>query len=190
MGEDSDTENELVMADIEEGYTDSEQDEETNEKRRDHIDHMAKIEQEFADLKDRLYQEKVAALDVEMQMLSDGVHEGYLQQVADLESQKDQHLATAELFPKYQLECIAAHCNFEKRLAEHEYMVAKHDLRSKMLTALEERKRRLQLERSHNELIEAELGDISSQSRSNKHRGSRRKERTEEREAKRRATPV
>lgn len=158
--DDSESEPELVMADADaEEFSGSEPDEETDEKRRDLTYHMKKIQQEFADLKDRLYQERVAALDEEIEQLNNGIHQGYLDRVRMLEEQTQDKIRVAELYHKFELDNIEVTYTYEIALADAELAGRKRAVYTRLMEGLQSRKKKLMQVRDHTDQIEAEITD-------------------------------
>ncbi|KJE91950.1 hypothetical protein CAOG_02996 [Capsaspora owczarzaki ATCC 30864] len=108
------------------------------------LENMARIEREFADLRDRLYQEKLGQLNKELELLNSDEHPDFQKQAAMLERKKTDRLTTIELYRKLQLENIQHQHAFEKREIENEYQTKRGEIRDDILGSLQDKRKKLE----------------------------------------------
>lgn len=141
-------------------------DEESEQRRVDCLDAMQYLEQQFCNLKEMLYQEKVQELNHKIEEVNKGFAPEYVHPQKELEEELQQQIKMAELQleyrkrnidNKYQEEVESAHKNFQE-LCE----VTKQ----RMISDVEERIRRLQ-----EDAVIARLTAVESSSRKRKSRG-------------------
>ena len=104
-------------------------------------------------------------------MASLGSNRVYLQKVAQLEKNRDNRIWLAELWKKYQLECLVKVLARDKELSEQEYKVKRHlfictshghpqterdGLREKMTNSLVEKKKKMLEERDSADVLQGE----------------------------------
>lgn len=117
-------------------------------RRREALEHMARIEKEFSELKDRLYQEKSAGFKREIDQITNGTHTEYMDQLNAMDRKKAEKLRLAELWRNYQIECIETYYRAEQETAESDHMTEQQNLREQMLSNLHEKLSRLEDEKT------------------------------------------
>ncbi|CAI8032210.1 Breast cancer metastasis-suppressor 1-like protein [Geodia barretti] len=142
-------------------------DEVESERRKvDCLDDMQFLEQQFSDLKELLFHEKVREIDERMKHISEeGAHE-YLQPLKELEEARQRRTQTAELQCSCKLQNIQNKYDEEVASAEQNFQELIQVTKRKMVATIQEKIRRL-----HEEKIVAEL---------TKENGSRKRKRNSE----------
>jgi len=121
-------------------------------RRREALEHMARIEKEFAELKDRLYQEKMFGLNKEIELVTSGTHHDFVDHMNNLEKKQAEKLRVAKLWRDYQLECIENIYKAEREHAENDHLNEQQSLREQMLSTLQEKVKRLEEEKNSMEI--------------------------------------
>ncbi|CAI8020562.1 Breast cancer metastasis-suppressor 1-like protein-A [Geodia barretti] len=144
-----------------------EHDEVESERRKvDCLDDMQFLEQQFSDLKELLFHEKVREIDERMKHISEeGAHE-YLQPLKELEEARQRRTQTAELQCSCKLQNIQNKYDEEVASAEQNFQELIQVTKRKMVATIQEKIRRL-----HEEKIVAEF---------TKENGSRKRKRNSE----------
>jgi hypothetical protein len=171
-GEEDDEEEE------EEGYEEEDEnfigegDEDTERRRREAVQFMGRIEKEFDQLKDRLYVEKLASLNKDIEQLMDGTLPDFNEQLHALERRRKERLKTIESFYEYQLLCLKLRQECEAQQTEQDYVNDRDSLHERMLAALQERKRKLEEEKMNMDISSMELtAEDRTQTRKLRRRG-------------------
>ncbi|KAG2190596.1 hypothetical protein INT46_003297 [Mucor plumbeus] len=89
------------------------------------LDALTHIEVEFARLRDKMYQEKMAELHDEARMIADGTHPELVTLLAEIEEKKGKRIHSAEAWRKYQ------HDNFKQQFEGLEYQANIHFISQK-----------------------------------------------------------
>jgi len=113
-------------------------------RRKELVGNMEKIEKEFYHLKERFFIEKIDLLKTEYEELQKGNHSGFQSKVKELEVNKVQKIQAAQSWKEYQMQIVEMIYDSEKKQAEEEYKTDKKNLRDKMLEAALEKKKKLQ----------------------------------------------
>ena len=129
------------------------------------LEEMDKIEDEYKDLKEKLYEDKVTALRREMLALKYGQLREFKAQLRELEKMKQEKMAAADQWRQYQLSNINAAFDAERKSADDEYRTEKENIREKMLNLLLERQRKLEEEMNQFSLKELEYADARAVTR-------------------------
>ncbi|KAJ3138791.1 hypothetical protein HK100_012251 [Physocladia obscura] len=116
---------------------------------REFVERVELIGRDFAENKERIYFEKLAAFKQELRDVQDGTHHEFGERVALLEFERKAAIRKAELFRNYQLECANAMYQAEKEAYDQEYLLEKQGLREKILSQLEDRRKKLKEDRDY-----------------------------------------
>ncbi|SAM05160.1 hypothetical protein [Absidia glauca] len=92
----------------------------TQQRHKDALDALTHIEVEFARLREKMYQEKMAELNEEAIMIANGTHPELITLMAEIEEKKGRRISTAEAWRKYQ------HTNFRRQFEGFEYQANVH----------------------------------------------------------------
>jgi hypothetical protein len=157
--DESDSETELVMGENEEVGNQSQEEEEQSEaetdpdgsesRRKEALDHMARIEKEFAELKDRLYQEKMAGLTKESQQLTEGTHPEYIDQMNQIEKTKNEKLHISKTWRDLLIKTVENTYKTECEAIENELAAEKESLNQRLMATLQEKKKKLEEEKNN-----------------------------------------
>lgn len=104
------------------------------------------------ELKEQVYQHKLAILNKQREELKHLTHPDYVKRVKKLENQYKERLRLNEFHKEYLKECIEKDYQAERRAALKEYEEKKIDLKENILADLEERKKLIENERYNLEL--------------------------------------
>ncbi|KFM67625.1 hypothetical protein X975_20218, partial [Stegodyphus mimosarum] len=119
---------------------------------------MVKQEEEYTEIKEQMYQDKLANLKKQLQQLEDGEHPEYLKRLKKLEINHENRLSLNDVFLRLEKERVEREYFLEKEAAQKEYEEKKIELKENLIADLEEKKRIIEAERSSMELT----GDKSS----------------------------
>ncbi|KAI9340304.1 Sds3-like-domain-containing protein [Obelidium mucronatum] len=123
-----------------------------DKRHREFLDRIDLISRDFSEEKERIYFEKLAAFKQELRDVQDGTHQEFAERVAQLEFERSASIKKAELFRNYQLECAITIYQAEKEAYDQEYLSEKQGLREKILSQLEERRKKLKEDRENFEI--------------------------------------
>lgn len=151
----------------------------TEDRRSETLAQMRKIEQEFRDVKTRLFQEKMNKLDTEIEQLEEGAHPEYLVRVSVLAERKAERMSMAKLRKQYMMDAVQRLFVSEEEQASSEYEENVSTLRETMLKALKTDRERTQVE---NQTLDLQ-GDIPSVAEQTTNRTMTRKLRKRQNEA-------
>ncbi|KAI1298621.1 hypothetical protein EDD11_006761 [Mortierella claussenii] len=110
---------------------------------RDFQERLLKLELEFEDNKQTIFEYQMARYKEEMNAILNGVHPDFHDQLEDLAETRDTTIANARLYRDYQFECAQQAYELETELAEEEYMTEREGLREKMLAVIDSKRRAL-----------------------------------------------
>ncbi|CAH1378570.1 unnamed protein product [Tenebrio molitor] len=108
--------------------------------------------EEPLEIKEQMYQDKLASLKKKLQQLNDGTHHEYNRKVKKLESQYRERIRINILYRDYRFECVERDYIGEKKAAAKDFEDKKIDLRENLISDLEDKKRTIEAERYSMEL--------------------------------------
>lgn len=104
------------------------------------------------EIKEQMYQDKLAMLKKKLQQLHDGTLHEYDRRVKKLEYQYKERLRLNTLYRDYMIECVERDYVLEKKAAAKEFDEKKVDLRENLIAELEDKKKTIEAERFSMEL--------------------------------------
>jgi hypothetical protein len=104
---------------------------------------LIKIDSDFNEGKESLYQSKTECLKRELREILNGTHSEFVRKLEDLEEDRKESINRAESWRKYQLELASSLYKMEQVQAEQEYLAEKEGLKDRMLAAIEEKRKKL-----------------------------------------------
>ncbi|KAG0221009.1 Sds3-like-domain-containing protein [Mortierella sp. GBAus27b] len=110
---------------------------------RDFQERLLRLELDFEENKQRIYEYQMDRYKEEMDAILNGVHPDFHDQLEDLARIRDITIDNARLYREYQFECAQQACELETELAEEEYANERDGLREKMLGVIEAKRRAL-----------------------------------------------
>lgn len=134
--------------DYNESYPAEESDEDTEDASETDTGHQ----DEPLEIKEQMYQDKLASLKKKLHQLKDGTHTDYNRKAKKLEYQYKERLRLNVLYRDYLLDCIEKEYITEKRAAAKEFEEKKIDLKENLISDLEDKKRTIEAERYTMEL--------------------------------------
>ncbi|CAL9729088.1 transcriptional regulatory protein Dep1p [Monosporozyma unispora] len=108
---------------------------EMENKRLEAMDDIISIEYKFATLRQRLYENKLSRLEIELQMCLEGSHpelHGYYEKISNI---RDYKLKRAYQRQKYELMCIDKETRATRTMIHQDYFKKVSDLKRKLLTS-------------------------------------------------------
>ncbi|KAK3805064.1 MAG: Sds3-like-domain-containing protein [Linnemannia elongata] len=112
-------------------------------RRREFQERLIKLELEFEDNKQTIYNYQMARYKEEMDAILNGAHPDFHDQLEDLADARNVAIANARLYRDYQFECAQGAYELETEMAEEEYMNEREGLREKMLAVIDSKRRAL-----------------------------------------------
>ncbi|ENN81468.1 sin3 histone deacetylase corepressor complex component SDS3 [Dendroctonus ponderosae] len=109
-------------------------------------------QEEQLEIKEQMYQDKLATLKKKLTQLKDGSHGDYNKKVKRLESQYNERLKLNDIYKDYMYEYIKRDYAQEIKAAAKDFEEKKIDLRETLISDLEDKKRNIETERSSMEL--------------------------------------
>ncbi|KAF9114048.1 hypothetical protein BGX27_000247 [Mortierella sp. AM989] len=119
------------------------QDTKKEKRARDFQERLLKLELEFEENKQTIFDYQMARYKEEMNAIMNGVHPDFHDQLEDLSEARDITIANARLYRDYQFECAQHAYELETELTEEEYMNEREGLREKMLAVIDSKRRAL-----------------------------------------------
>lgn len=113
---------------------------------------MAKQETEYTEIKEQMYQDKLAHLKKQLQQLEDGTLPEFIKKKRKIEQQYKERLRINEIWREYELEVVEREFINEKKLAAKDFEEKKIDLRESLIIELEDKKKNIDNERNSMEL--------------------------------------
>ncbi|CAB3221366.1 unnamed protein product [Arctia plantaginis] len=107
---------------------------------------------EPVEVKEQLYQDKLASLKKQLQQLEDGVHPEFLRRVKRLEHQLNERLRLNKIHREHMYDVVEREYIAEKKAAAKEFEDKKIELRENLLTDFEDKRKLIENERQHMEL--------------------------------------
>lgn len=112
---------------------------------------MGKSE-EYTEIKEQVYQDKLASLKKQLQQLKDGTHPEYNRKIKRLEAQYNERLRLNAIHRDYLTEWVERDYILEKKAAVKEFEEKKIDLKENLLTDMEEKRKMIESDRHTMEL--------------------------------------
>ncbi|KAG1152105.1 hypothetical protein G6F37_001901 [Rhizopus arrhizus] len=134
---------------------------------------MEKLNAEFLEKKERLYNEKLLSIDKELKEAH--THIMYLDGLKDLENMRRKMIDNGRLFREYQKQVTDHQFELEIYQAEEEYLLETQEIREKLFSVLEEKRRKLKEDKDNCDLAY----DVIFDSQSRLHKRNLRKRGTE-----------
>ncbi|XP_052801772.1 sin3 histone deacetylase corepressor complex component SDS3-like [Mya arenaria] len=113
---------------------------------------VAKQETQYTEIKEQMYQDKLAFLKKQLKQLEEGTLPEFLKRNKKIDQQYRERLKYMEVFKEYELEIIEREFKKEKKLSTKDLEEKKVDLKESLIADLEEKRRSIELERSQLEL--------------------------------------
>ncbi|KAL3857894.1 hypothetical protein ACJMK2_012522 [Sinanodonta woodiana] len=112
----------------------------------------AKQETQYTEIKEQMYQDKLAHLKKQLQQLEEGTLPEYMKRNKKIEQQYKERLRVNEIWKEYELEIVEREYIKEKKLSVKEFEEKKIELKEILIYDLEDKKRNVDTERSTMEL--------------------------------------
>ncbi|OAC97648.1 hypothetical protein MUCCIDRAFT_186003 [Mucor lusitanicus CBS 277.49] len=141
---------------------------------------MEDLNKDFLKKRERLYTEKLHAINQELKSAHQDTHPSYLDGVKDLEAMRRKTIRDGVLFREYQNEVTDNQFQLEIYQAEEEYTAEIQDIREKLFASLDEKRRKLKEEKDNCDLAY----DVILESQSRLHKRNLRKREKEHPESK------
>ncbi|KAF9280448.1 hypothetical protein BGZ68_007233 [Mortierella alpina] len=122
------------------------EDEETKQMHKEALDALTSIEVEFANLRDKMYEERMTELDREVEMINDGTHPELSSLMQEIEQKREHRLRVAEMGRKYKTDIAQSHFVIQEYQAYCSFQSARRNARSEMVRALGKKQQQLILE--------------------------------------------
>lgn len=137
--------------DLEEERENEEPDESDEDTEEASESEMGKPE-EYTEIKEQMYRDKLASFKKQLQQLKDGSHPDYNRKLKKLEANYKERLRLNIISRDYSIECIERDYVVEKRGAANDFEEKKIELRENLISDLEERRKQVEAERHTMEL--------------------------------------
>ncbi|KYQ58600.1 Sin3 histone deacetylase corepressor complex component SDS3 [Trachymyrmex zeteki] len=145
---DLDEDNEEYLEEDRDAEEQDESDEDTEEASETD---MGKSE-EYTEIKEQMYQDKLASLKKQLQQLKEGTHPEYNRKLKRLEAQYKERLRLNIVYRDYLTEWVERDYISEKKAAAKEFEEKKIDLKENLLTDMEEKRKMIESDRHTMEL--------------------------------------
>ncbi|KAK2845362.1 hypothetical protein Q7C36_010216 [Tachysurus vachellii] len=109
-------------------------------------------EEDYVELKEQMYQEKLASLKRQLQQLQEGTLQEYQKRMKKLDQQYKERLRNADLFLQLETEQVERNYIKEKKAAVKEFDDKKVELKENLIAELEEKKKMIENEKLTMEL--------------------------------------
>lgn len=104
------------------------------------------------EVKEQLYQDRLASLKKQLQQLEDGIHPEFLRRVKRLEHQLNERLRINKIYREHMYDVVDREYIAEKKAAAKEFEEKKIELRENLLTDFEDKRKLIENERQNMEL--------------------------------------
>ncbi|XP_043259928.1 sin3 histone deacetylase corepressor complex component SDS3 isoform X6 [Colletes gigas] len=145
---DIDEDNEEYLEDDRDAEEQDESDEDTEEASETDLGKS----EEYTEIKEQVYQDKLASLKKQLQQLKDGTHPEYNRKLKRLEAQYKERLRLNTIYRDYLTEWVERDYILEKKAAVKEFEEKKIDLKENLLTDMEEKRKMIESDRHTMEL--------------------------------------
>ncbi|KAJ8686410.1 hypothetical protein QAD02_022204 [Eretmocerus hayati] len=108
--------------------------------------------EEYTEIKEQIYQDKLASLKKQLQQLKDGTHAEYNRKVKKLEAQYKERLRLNFIYRDYLTESVEREYILDKKAAVKEFEEKKTDLKENLLADMEEKRKLIESDRYSMEL--------------------------------------
>ncbi|KAH0513120.1 Sin3 histone deacetylase corepressor complex component SDS3 [Microtus ochrogaster] len=115
-------------------------------------------EEDYVEMKEQMYQDKLASLKRQLQQLQEGTLQEYQKRMKKLDQQYRERIRNAELFLQLETEQVERNYIKEKKAAVKEFEDKKVELKENLIAELEEKKKMIE-----NEKLTMELTGVSHQ---------------------------
>ncbi|KAF9560081.1 hypothetical protein EC968_006356 [Mortierella alpina] len=122
------------------------EDEETKQMHKEALDALTSIEVEFANLRDKMYEERMTELDREVEMINDGTHPELSSLMQEIEQKREHRLRVADMGKKYKKDIAQNHFVIQEYQAYCSFQSARRNARSETVRALGKKQQQLILE--------------------------------------------
>lgn len=113
---------------------------------------MVKQEEEYTEIKEQVYQDKLANLKKQLQQLEQGLHPEYLRKLRKLKQNYEDRQLLNKVIQAYELERVEQEYHNEIKAAVKDFEEKKIELKENLIAELEEKKRLIEAERTNMEL--------------------------------------
>ncbi|XP_029639674.1 sin3 histone deacetylase corepressor complex component SDS3 isoform X1 [Octopus sinensis] len=113
---------------------------------------MVKREEEYTEIKEQMYQDKLLQIKKQLQQLQEGVLPEYMKKNCRIEQQYRDRLLSNEIWRGYEQEVVEKEWIKEKQAAVKDFEEKKFGLKENLIAEFEEKKRHIENERSTMEL--------------------------------------
>ena len=113
---------------------------------------MLQYDGEYTEIKEQIYQDKLAGLKEQLRQVENNTHPEYLKRAARVKQVYEERLLLNDAFLAFETERIEKEYLNEKRAAVREFDERKSDLKESIIAELEEKKRQIEAERTSIEL--------------------------------------
>ncbi|CUS08648.1 unnamed protein product [Tuber aestivum] len=139
--------------------TTREDDEDTERVRRKNaaMEDLAEIERVFAQLKDRIYSEKLKRVDMEMKMVQDGTHPEFVAQKTCIDQKLEEKVRLADAHYKYGMESLSIATRVSRAQVHSQYFQTVRHLREDALEKCSELWYQIQRERRAGDALVSEF---------------------------------
>ncbi|KAF9922514.1 hypothetical protein FBU30_007352 [Linnemannia zychae] len=131
---------------VEEDEDEAEEDHEMKQLHRDALDALTSIEIEFANLRDKMYEERLTELDREVEMINDGTHPELSSLMQEIEQKREHRLHIADMGRKYKTDIAQSAYNVAEYQAHCTFQSARRNIRTQLVHDLGRKQRQLILE--------------------------------------------
>ncbi|KAJ6659155.1 hypothetical protein lerEdw1_019458 [Lerista edwardsae] len=109
-------------------------------------------EEDYVEMKEQMYQDKLASLKRQLQQLQEGTLQEYQKRMKKLDQQYKERIRNAELFLQLETEQVERNYIKEKKAAVKEFEDKKIELKENLIAELEEKKKMIESEKLTMEL--------------------------------------
>ncbi|ORZ05171.1 Sds3-like-domain-containing protein [Lobosporangium transversale] len=123
-----------------------EEDLETKQRHKDALEALTSIEIEFANLRDKMYEERMTELDREVEMINAGTHPELSSLMQEIEQKREQRLRFAGMGKKYLIDIAQSAYQVAEYRAHCTFQSARRTTRSDMVRALGKKQQMMMME--------------------------------------------
>ncbi|XP_052073378.1 sin3 histone deacetylase corepressor complex component SDS3-like isoform X2 [Mytilus californianus] len=120
---------------------------------------MAKQETEYTEIKEQMYQDKLAHLKKQLQQLQDGTLPEYIKKRRKIEQQYKERIRINEIWRDFELEVVEREYIKEKKATAKDFEEKKIDLKESLILEYEDKSKMIENERNSLDLTDFMLSD-------------------------------
>ncbi|KAI8139249.1 Sds3-like-domain-containing protein [Fennellomyces sp. T-0311] len=110
-------------------------------------DLLTTMNNEFLEHSTVIYHNKLQSLQEELRSIQEGTHEAFMEEIADLEKQREETIYHARCMMEYHVSGLKRRYEIDMDAAEHDYEIERQSLHETIMAAIDDRRRQVREDR-------------------------------------------